>query len=127
MRFTRIYSDADGTSRFEDLDIELLPTDYAPPTPPIDVSVPFDVERAVLFSIPAGWYGDWHPTPRRQLYFNLSGQLEVGVSDGEVRVFVPGDIALVEDVVAPGHTTRAVGSEASTGVFVHLAEEGSAP
>ena len=78
--------------------------------------------RAVLFSIPAGWFGDWHPTPHRQLYVNLSGRLEVSVSDGETRVFEPGDIALVEDVLEPGHTTRAIGDEPSTGIFVHLAE-----
>jgi len=123
MRYARIYCDAEGTSHFEDLDIEVLPTDYAPPAPPLDASEPIPVSNAVLASFRAGWFGAWHPTPRRQLYFNLSGRLEVGVSDGEVRILEPGDIVLVEDVMAPGHTTRAVGEGASTGVFVHLAEE----
>ena len=35
---------------------------------------------------------------------------------------LPGDIAPVEDVLEPGHTTRAIGDEPSTGIFVHLAE-----
>lgn len=123
MKVARLFSDADGTSHFEDLEIDLLPADYAPPAPPLEVSEAIPVSNVVLTSFRAGWFGDWHPTPRRQLYFNLSGRLEVGVSDGEVRFLDPGDIVLVEDVIAPGHTTRAVGAEASTGVFVHLADQ----
>jgi len=127
MKVVRIYDDAAGASHFEDLDIELLPTTYAPPAPPIDVSGSFPAQRAVLFEIPAGWYGDWHPTPRRQLYFNLGGYLEVEVADGEVRRLGPGDIVLVEDLAGTGHVTRVVGDGPSSGVFVHLQEEGEAP
>ncbi len=122
MKVIHLYSDADGMSHFAELDVTLTPSDYAPPAPSIDVSERIPASRAVLFSIPAGWFGDWHPTPHRQLYVNLSGRLEVSVSDGETRVFEPGDIALVEDVLEPGHTTRAIGDEPSTGIFVHLAE-----
>jgi hypothetical protein len=123
MRYVRIYNDGDGESHFEDLDLALAPVDYAPPATPFDVSDPFPASRAVLFSVPAGWFGDWHPTPRRQLYFALSGQLEIGVTDGEVRVFVPGDVAVVEDEVGRGHTTKPVAGAGATGAFVHLADE----
>lgn len=122
MKIVRLLSDADGTSHFEDLEVALAPSVYAPPAPPIEVSERIPASRAVLFSMPAGWFGDWHPTPHRQLYISLSGRLEVAVSDGETRVFEPGDIALLEDVLEPGHTTRAIGDEPSTGMFVHLAE-----
>lgn len=127
MKMARIFSDADGTSHFEDVDIELTSAEYAPPAPPLEVSESIPVSGAVLASFRAGWFGDWHPTPRRQLYFQLSGRLEVSVSDGEIRILGPGDIVLVEDVIAPGHTTRALGEEASTGVFVHLADQEGAP
>jgi len=127
MKATRIYCDADGTSHVEDVDFELTSADYAPPAPPLEVSESIPVSGAVLASFRAGWFGDWHPTPRRQLYFQLSGRLEVGVSDGEIRILEPGVIVLVEDVIAPGHTTRALGEEASTGVFVHLADEEGTP
>lgn len=123
MRYVRIYSDDAGESHFDDLDIALAPRPYAPPSAPFDVSAPISASGAVLFSMPAGWFGDWHPSPRRQLYFNLSGQLEVVVSDGEARQLGPGDIVLVEDVSGDGHTTRAIGEEPSTGVFVHLADD----
>jgi quercetin dioxygenase-like cupin family protein len=127
MKMARIFSDADGTSHFEDVDIELTSAEYAPPAPPLEVSESIPVSGAVLASFRAGWFGDWHQTPRRQLYFQLSGRLEVSVSDGEIRILGPGDIVLVEDVIAPGHTTRALGEEASTGVFVHLADQEGAP
>jgi hypothetical protein len=124
MKYIRIYSDAAGDSHFEDLEWSLAPVTYAPPAPPLDMSEPFAVTRAVLFSIPGGWFGEAHPAPRRQLYFATSGQLEVQVSDGEVRVFEAGDIGLVEDTQGQGHTTRALGTVAAAGAFVHLADQG---
>lgn len=120
MRVTRIHSDGDGVSHFEDLDVELQAVQYAPPAPAIDISAPFAAARAVLSSFPAGWFGDWHPSPARQFYFSLSGRLEVEVSDGETRHFETGDVVLVEDLTGVGHTTRVIGDEASTGVFVQL-------
>ncbi len=124
MKYVRIYNDAEGESHFEDLELALSPVVYAPPAPEIDLSEPFEVTRTVIFSIPGGWFGEAHPAPRRQLYFATSGQLEVQASDGEIRIFVPGDIALVEDTSGPGHTTRALGTEPASGAFVHLADQG---
>ena len=77
----------------------------------------------MLFEFPAGWFGDWHPSPRRQLYFNLGGRLEVEVGDGETRRVGPGAIVLLEDLTGTGHVTRVVGDERSTGVFVQLSGE----
>ena len=123
MRITRIWADDAGISHFGDVDIELRPTDFAPPAPPLDVSEPLPAERAMLFEFPAGWFGDWHPSPQRQLYFNLGGELEVEVADGEVRRLAPGDIVLVEDLSGTGHVTRVIGDEPSGGVFVQLRQE----
>ena len=123
MKVTRIWADEAGTSHFEDIDVELASIDFAPPAPPLDVSAPFPAERALLFEFPAGWFGDWHPSPRRQLYFNLGGRLEVEVGDGETRRVGPGAIVLLEDLTGTGHVTRVVGDERSTGVFVQLSGE----
>ena len=120
LHYVRIWEDEAGESHFEDAEIELATAAYAPPAPPFDLAEAMAAERAVFFSIPPGWFGDWHPAPRRQLYFNLGGQLEVVVSDGETRVFGPGDIALTEDIHGRGHTTRVVGDAPSIGAFVHL-------
>ena len=123
MRITRIWTDSEGTSHFDDAEVELESVDYAPPAPPLDISAPLPAERAILFEFPAGWFGDWHPSPYRQLYFNLGGWLEVEVGDGEVRRFGPGQIALLEDLTGSGHVTRVIGKERSRGVFVQLADE----
>lgn len=41
----------------------------------------------------------------------LSGQLEIGFSDGTTKVFGPGDARLVEDTMGKGHTTAFFGNE----------------
>jgi quercetin dioxygenase-like cupin family protein len=122
MNVIRIWADAAGASHFDEVGFEMVMGAYAPPAPALDLSEPMAAERAVLFSMPSGWFGDWHPSPRRQLYINLSGRLAVEVADGEVRELGPGAIVLVEDVTGTGHTTRVLGDEPSTGVFVHLTE-----
>ena len=58
---------------------------------------------------PPGHFIDWHPAPRRQYIIMLSGQLELGLRDGTVWRFGPGDAWLVEDTTGQGHTTRVVG------------------
>jgi len=123
VRITRIWADDAGTSHFEDVDVDLEPAEYAPPAPPLELSPPIPAERALFFEAPVGWFGDWHPSPRRQLYVNLSGRLEVEVGDGEVREFGPGEVVLVEDLIGPGHVTRVVGDDRSTGVFIHLTSD----
>lgn len=120
MRYARIWTDADGASHFEDVDVEMTPGQYAPPAPPFDVSTPLAAERAMFCSIQPGWHGDWHPTPRRQFYLQLSGRLEVEVSDGEIRRLDPGHVVLTEDLDGAGHATRVVGDVPSVGAFVHL-------
>ena len=38
MIYTRLYSDANGESHFEDVGIELTLTNYAPPAPPLELT-----------------------------------------------------------------------------------------
>lgn len=118
----RIYADAEGESHFglEHVSFELA--DFAPPAPPISVSQVQAAEAVAFISSPPGWYGDWHPAPRRQLMFCLAGELEVTVSDGETRRFRAGCAVLVEDTVGKGHVSRVVGSERCLMAAVPLEE-----
>ncbi|MCH7972051.1 MAG: cupin domain-containing protein [Chloroflexi bacterium] len=104
--YVRIYADTNGESHFDDVTIELSDVDFAPPAPPAFVSGPQDAEKMMFFSAPAGWDGTWHPTPKRQFMAVLKGEFEVEVSDGETRVFAPGDLLLVEDISGKGHYTK---------------------
>ena len=47
---------------------------------------------------------DFHPLPERRLIIHLSGEVEIGTSDGSKQVFRAGDIRLMEDVTGRGHT-----------------------
>ena len=49
---------------------------------------------------------DYHPAPNRRWLVILSGQLEIGLADGSMHRFGPGDLRLIEDVTGHGHTTR---------------------
>ncbi len=121
-RYVRLYADADGESHFSDEEMELKSVNFAPPAPPLNISAFTPARHFVLLHAPAGWFGNWHPTPYRQFFFFLAGKVEVRVSHGEVRRFEPGSILFVEDTTGKGHTTRVIGSDACTAVVVQLGE-----
>jgi quercetin dioxygenase-like cupin family protein len=120
MRYTRIYAGPDGKSHFEDVEVELHEAAYAPPAPPYFVSEPEHASAVAFTTIPAGWSSSWHPSPRLQWWFQLAGEVEVEVGDGEKRRFVAGDIVRLEDVTGHGHTTRVVGDEDVAAVYAHI-------
>ena len=123
MRYTRIYTDAGGETHFEEAEVPLRPLAYAPPAPPYLLAAPEPATALVMATLPRGWFGDWHPSPRLQYWFQLAGELEVRVSDGDTRVFVPGSIVRVEDTTGKGHTTRVLGEADVCAVYVQLPEE----
>ena len=49
-------------------------------------------------------------------------QIEIGLGDGSVGSYGPGDARLVEDTTGQGHTTRVVGSLPSTMAVIPLAD-----
>jgi quercetin dioxygenase-like cupin family protein len=75
------------------------------------MSSPAEAKQMVYLKLPAGWYGDLHPAPRRQQMTLISGALEVRTSDGEVRQFSPGESVLVEDTTGKGHASKSVNGE----------------
>ena len=121
MKYIRVYSDPAGDSHFEEVEVELKSIDVAPPAPPVNVATAMPSERIMLMSFPQGWYGDWHPAPRRQFYIQLSGELELRVSDGGIRTFAAGTVFLLEDLSGKGHMTRVAGTAEVRGAIVQLA------
>lgn len=120
MKYTKIYSDEKGESHFKDIEIELKSIEYAPPAPPFMVSQFTPAHQYAFTIFESGWYGDWHPSPMKQIFFILSGSIKVTVSDGEKRVFGPGGIALVEDTTGKGHVSEVIGSEDVKTVVIQL-------
>jgi len=60
----------------------------------------------------------WHVAPQRQFAINLTGALEVEVSDGARRRLGPGDLVFLEDTHGKGHVTRLL--EPVTCLFIRV-------
>ncbi len=120
MQYTRLYADATGESRFEDLALDFQLIQYAPPTPAFYVSRFTPATQYGVLVLPARWDGGLHRVPNRQVYFVLSGIAEVELSGGERRRFAPGQMLVGEDTTGKGHYTRVVGDEELVLATVHL-------
>jgi mannose-6-phosphate isomerase-like protein (cupin superfamily) len=120
MKITRVYTDDSGESHFEDVDIEFVNVNFAPPAPPLDISMMGSAVQYGILKAQPDWVGDWHPTPKRQVFFYLSGEIEAEVSDGEIRKFGPGDVTLVEDTKGKGHRSKVIGGNDVILAFVQL-------
>lgn len=111
MGIYRLYTGNDKESHIE----ELKQTDHP------ELST-LQATAGIMFrEAPPGNFIDWHPAPRRQWVIILSGQLEIGLGDGTLRRFGPGDARLVEDTTGRGHTTRAVGNQPCVTAVVPVA------
>jgi hypothetical protein len=118
--YTRLYSDGQGESHFEDVPIDLTLTDYAPPAPPLELSSFTPATQFGFMNAPAGWSSDWHPASSRSIFFLLAGEWEVTASDGESRRFSVGSVLLLEDTTGKGHSSRVVSETDSLAAMVQL-------
>jgi hypothetical protein len=50
----------------------------------------------------------------------LAGSMEVEAGDGETRIFTPGTVLCVTDIVGRGHQTRVVGTDELLLVWVPI-------
>ena len=118
--YVRLFSDSAGESHFENVKVELAPTEFAPGIPNLFTSAPLDSTKTSLFGAPAGWSASWHPSSGRHLFAVLTGTWEVIASDGEARTFTKGDVLLVEDTTGKGHASRVISEEDSLALLVEL-------
>ena len=122
MKYTRYFADERGESHIEDVEVELTARNFAPPAPPLHLSTMTLATGVAFVRFPAGWYGDWHPSPRRQFFLFLAGELEGETSDGERRRYGPGSAALLADTTGKGHRSRVVGDGEVLAAVVQLAD-----
>jgi quercetin dioxygenase-like cupin family protein len=120
MKYTRFFADDEGESHIEEIDIELELVDAVPPASPALISQRNPAIQYAIVKFPSGWQGAWVTSPTRQIFFILSGKIEVEASDGDKRLFGPGSIVLFEDTKGKGHFSRVVGSEPFTQAWVQL-------
>jgi len=108
-KVVRVYTTPDGGSRVEELTI-------SPEAKPIPVT-----------RMTAGAYRgsgarapDWHNAPRKQFAINMTGELEVELTDGTRRK-IGSDLVFLEDTTGKGHITRAPGPV--TNVFIQVPDD----
>jgi hypothetical protein len=118
--YARLHADEFGESHFEDIEMNLTLTDYAPPAPPLSLSAFFPAAQVGFMNAPAGWTSDWHPSAARNLFFVISGEWEVTASDGETRRFGVGSVLLVEDTTGKGHSSRVTSEVESLAAMLQL-------
>ena len=109
--FKRLYSGSDGQSHLEDLE---------PPFGQIDGPVLQSVTGITFRRSDPGYFIDFHPAPRRQYVITLEGEAEIGLGDGTIHRFGPGDVMLADDLTGKGHTTRVVGDSPRVSVAIPL-------
>ena len=115
MRLFRLFSGSDGQSHLEQISLSFTPGQFAEQSPTQPAT-------SIAFSRMApGTFVDWHNAPRRQYVITLAGGVEIGLGDGSVHRFGPGEGILAEDLTGKGHTTRAVGDEPRITVTIPLA------
>src|SRR5687768_7909262 len=90
MNYLRTYAGPNGESHFADLEATMMPVEFVPGRPLVDLSTAVPTTASALARLPAGWEGAYHPSPRRQFVIPIAGEMEVTTSDGEVRHIGPG-------------------------------------
>lgn len=112
---TRIYSDPEGESRFEEVSIPLLDSG--------DIgflSEKIKVKDIMFRKVKPQYDYDFHTAPQRQYIILLDGEIEIETSLNEKRTFKGGDILLMEDVEGKGHKTRNLQNNERRSVFITL-------
>ena len=105
MKFHRLFSDPDGESRWEDVEVTLEERSFAPPAQDIEISEAEPVKQMMFLRLKSGWNEPIHPTPVAQKLVCLTGTVRVTASDGETRDIGPGDVWHMEDKHGKGHHT----------------------
>jgi hypothetical protein len=100
-QITKVYSDINGDSRFEDIEVPLKEAG--------SIGWLSDVLPAggVIFrEVESAYDWDFHTAPQKQYIILLDGSIEIETSLGEKRVFKAGNVLLVEDTTGKGHKTK---------------------
>lgn len=102
-RLLHVYATPDGETHLEEIDVA-----------PTAGELPLTGLRAISYQPNKV---DWHHAPTPQFAINLSGYLQVEVSDGSTRKIGPGDLVFLEDTHGKGHVTRLLSPV--TALFIH--------
>ena len=112
---TRVYSDADGESHFEDMFIPLTDAGEIG-----SLSVESPVKGIIFREVVPSYDYNFHNAPQRQYIVLLDGGLQIETSLGKIRIFKPGEILLVEDTTGKGHRAKNTELKTRKSLFVTI-------
>lgn len=92
-----LFTDRDGRAKFREETIAL-----GEGTPQSQLSQLFPSSGCQLRHSPLGFRSQWHCTPEPQWVFILRGEMEIGLRDGTVRRFRPGEHFYAADLLPEG-------------------------
>ena len=101
MNAIRIYSDGEGESHFEDIELDLVPLAVGELRTSSTENWPASTVQ--FRQVDDDFESGFHTAPKRRVVINLAGLSELEVSSGERRVVGPGTVQLVEDTTGRGH------------------------
>src|SRR5215510_4056818 len=114
-RITRVYSDSNGDTHFEDIEIPLM---EAGNIGKLSDTIP---ATGIIFrEVESSYDWNFHTAPQKQYIILLDGEIEIETSLGKRRIFKAGEVLLVEDTTGKGHKTRNIRSEKRKSIFVTL-------
>ena len=112
---TRVYSDSNGDTRFEDISIPLADAGEIG-----KLSQGFPVSSIIFREVEPSYDYDFHNAPQRQYLILIDGGVEIETTLGEKRQFQTGEVLLLEDTDGKGHRTRNLQPRKRKSVFVTL-------
>lgn len=115
IKITRVYSDDQGESHFEDINVDLYNAGKIG-----WLSDEIQVRSVIFREVDPTYDWDFHNAPVNQYIILLDGEIEIETSSGDKRIFKAGDIILVEDTEGKGHRTRNLIPERRRSVFITL-------
>lgn len=124
MLLPRIYTDANGHSLLDEVDLKMT----GPGGAEAAAGVYFqriqaarqDVTHWQIGHALPGHFVDFTPMPANTLIAVFSGQMHMTVSNGEERQLARGDLMLAQDLTGQGHMTRFVGQDPCTYLMIAM-------
>jgi hypothetical protein len=119
----RVFTDADGETHFEDIELTLQQIDELGKSVVFPRSQPSAATSIFFVHRPeSAGPTPWHNVKQRQYVLRLAGEMEIEVSDGAVRRTGPGSVMLAEDTTGKGHRASQVWGDGMVAI-VRLADD----
>ena len=112
-RVTRVYSDGNGDSRFEDISIPLID---AGEIGKLSEGIP--AKSMIFREVEPDYDYNFHNAPQKQYLILIDGEIEIETTLGEKRQFKAGEVILLEDTEGKGHKTRNLQAIKRKSIFI---------